>query len=91
MAQSLGCGHKAYHCLSKGGNAGHSSPPPCVITVAPVTGHGGVSWAFDCLLCMHSHTHTLTQAELELKSSEVRILVMHLRGLYLTGCYLVMD
>lgn len=46
-----------------------------------------LAFHYICYACVH----TLTHAELELKSSQVRILVMHLRGLHLTGCYLVMD
>lgn len=33
-----------------------------------------------CLLCVRAYTHTLAHTELELKSSQVRILVMHLRA-----------
>lgn len=62
-----------------------------MITVVPLTGRGRAFGIQLCLLCMRAYTHMLAHAELELKSSQVRILVMHLRGLRLTGCYLVMD
>lgn len=78
-------------CLSEEAEGGNESSGPSVITVAPLTGR---TWGLGiqlCLLCVRACAHTLTHAELELKSSQVRILVMHLRGLHLTGCYLVMD
>ena len=66
-------------CLSKEGEGGNGSSGPSVITVVPSM---GCTWGLGiqlCLLCVRACAPTLTHAELELKSSQVRILVMHLR------------
>lgn len=52
------------HCLSEKGNGGTLSFRPGVITVVPLTGHGGDLEAFNyvCYACVHTLTHSHRQS-----------------------------